>query len=111
MTLLVRAIFLTYPTSLAGGGYNVTGDGARPVKGGAPPEPLLFLGEMVVPQAKTLGTHKIYFDLSPPIRSRRRQTANYPSLTYWYVAEPTHARISEQHFFQQSIYPVRNRPD
>lgn len=109
----VWTIFLGYPTSLAGGGYNVTGDecGARPVKGGAPPEPLLSLGEMVVPQAKTLDTHKIYFDLSPPIRSRRRQTANYPSLTYWYVAEPTHARISEQHFFQQSIYPVRNRPD
>ncbi|KAJ0153668.1 Protein kinase rad3 [Fusarium oxysporum f. sp. albedinis] len=50
----VWTIFLTYPTSLAGGGYNVTGDecGARPVKGGAPLEPLLSLGEMVVPQAK-----------------------------------------------------------
>jgi hypothetical protein len=85
-------------------------DSARS-KGGAPKRaPPLSLGEMVVPQAKTLGTHKIYFDLSPLIRSRRRQTANYPSLTYWYVAQPAQARIPEQHCFQQSIYSVRNPP-
>lgn len=85
-------------------------DSARS-KGGAPKRaPPSPLGEMVVPQAKTLGTHKIYFDLSPLIRSRRRQTANYPSLTYWYVAQPAQARIPEQHCFKQSIYSDRNPP-
>lgn len=29
----------------------------------------LVVGEMVVPQAKTLGTHKIYFDPSPPLEA------------------------------------------
>ncbi|RSL46381.1 hypothetical protein CEP53_010354 [Fusarium sp. AF-6] len=32
-------------------------------------EPPPSLGEMVVPQAKTLGTHKIYFDPSPPFEA------------------------------------------
>ncbi|KAL5620676.1 hypothetical protein FOBRF1_003922 [Fusarium oxysporum] len=59
----VWTIFLGYPTSLAGGGYNVTGDecGARPVKGGAPPEPLLSLGEMP----------NLLFRSSPPIPRNR----------------------------------------
>lgn len=60
-----------YPTSQA---YNVTGVSQWrkwKVEGGShtarePPPPL---GEMVVPQAKTLGTHKIYFDPSPPFEA------------------------------------------
>ncbi|KAJ3521213.1 hypothetical protein NM208_g13397 [Fusarium decemcellulare] len=60
---------------------------------------------MVVPQAKTLGTHKIYFDPSPPIRSRRRQTANYPRLSHRYAAQPAPARILEHFYFARSISP------